>query len=221
MPAAEGLASGSINMPPDAIFPTLRDNRLLAKRMADITIAIIALPLVFPMMAVIALAVRLSSKGPVLLLQERIGRYGRPFILLKFRTMVWPAETGGPLLATPNDPRVTPIGRVLRRWRLDELPQLWLVLKGDMSLVGPRPERAYFLQQIVQQLPQYNLLLNLRPGLVSLGWVRQGYAHNMSQLLYRARHDMEYLEHIGLLQDVKIIIAAARCIVMGHLHCKY
>ncbi|OLY94771.1 hypothetical protein BUE76_10080 [Cnuella takakiae] len=208
-------------MPPDAFFPTLRNNRLLAKRMADITIALIALPFVFPLMSAIALAVRLSSKGPVLLQQERIGRHGRPFILLKFRTMVWPAETGQPLLATPNDPRITPVGHILRRWHLDELPQLWLVLKGEMSVVGPRLERAYFLQQIVEQIPQYTLLFTLRPGLVSLGRVRQGYAHNMFQLLFGARRDLEYLKQIGLLQDVKIILAAARCILKGHLHSNY
>lgn len=211
---------GLATLPTDGKLAREHRNKLLAKRTMDIVVAGLVLPLAFPLMLVIALAVRLSSKGPVLLQQERIGRYGRPFILIKFRTMVWPGETALPQLATPNDPRITSIGLILRRWRLDELPQLWLVLKGEMSLVGPRPERAYFLQQIIARLPQYPALFSLRPGLVSLGWVRQGYAHNLTQLVLRARHDLLYLAYAGLWQDLKIIMAAVKIILMANLRRK-
>lgn len=211
---------GLATLPTDVKLAREHSNKLLAKRLMDIVVAGLALPLALPLMLVIALAVRLSSKGPVLLQQERIGRYGRPFILNKFRTMVWPGEKDLPILATTNDPRITPVGRILRNWRLDELPQLWLVLKGDMSLVGPRPERAFFLQQIIEQLPQYPTLFSLRPGLVSLGWVRQGYAHNLPQLVLRARYDLLYLNNANLWQDLKIMLAAVKLILTANLRRK-
>lgn len=221
MQAAGGCASVDIAvMPTDWKLERGHRNKLLAKRMMDIVVAGLALPLAFPLMLVIALGVRLSSKGPVLLQQERIGRYGRPFTLVKFRTMVWPGETAIPQLATPYDPRITPVGHILRSWRLDELPQLWLVLKGEMSLVGPRPERAYFLQQIIQQLPKYPALFSFKPGLVSFGWVHQGYAHNLSQLVVRAQYDQQYLHKASLWQDLKIILAAVKIILTANLRRK-
>lgn len=178
----------------------------LVKRALDIVIAIIALILLAPVMAVIAVLVRLSSPGPVIFRQERIGKNGRPFTIYKFRTMYVDAEKHGPALSRDNDPRITPIGRWLRKTRLDELPQFWNVLKGDMSLVGPRPERQYYINQIVQHAPEYRQLLKVRPGITSLGMVKYGYASSVEEMIARMRYDLIYLANRSLLLDLKILL---------------
>ena len=174
-----------------------------------------ALLLLSPLFVYIAWRVKRDSEGPVLFKQERIGYLGRPFMIYKFRTMRLDAEKAGPLLSKVDDERITPFGHILRKYRLDELPQFWNVLKGDMSLVGPRPERKYFIDQIVRRVPYYYLLHNVRPGITSLGMVKYGYAGNVDQMIERLEYDMLYYENMSLAMDLKILIYTVITVVTG------
>ena len=158
-------------------------------------------------MAFVCLGVRLTSRGPVLFRQERIGKDGRPFTIIKFRSMTVDAEAHGPALSSDADTRITGFGRVIRRWRLDELPQLWNVLKGEMSIIGPRPERQYFIDRITERAPNYCRLLHLKPGLTSLGIVNFGYASSVEEMVDRQRHDQYYFENRSLWLDLGIMLA--------------
>ncbi|MCU0381375.1 MAG: sugar transferase [Chitinophagaceae bacterium] len=185
------------------------------KRAMDVLIATVSLVLFTPLMAYAALRVRLSSHGPVIYRQERIGRGGKPFTILKFRSMWADAEREGPQLSSPTDPRITPWGRTMRKFRIDELPQLWNVLRGDMSLVGPRPERAFFIGQILPQHPAYSHLLDVRPGLTGRGMVRFGYAENIRQMSERMHHDIHYVRNASFWQDILIMWQTFRIILLG------
>lgn len=176
------------------------------KRFVDVLVSIIALILLAPLMLYCAVRVSLGSKGPVMFRQERIGFLGKPFIIYKFRSMVVDAEANGPALSSENDPRITSFGRVLRKWRLDELPQFYNVLLGDMSLVGPRPERRFYIEQLMEVAPQYKHLLKVKPGITSWGQVKYGYAENLAQMLERLKYDLLYIENRSLLVDFKILI---------------
>ncbi|MCS6895306.1 MAG: sugar transferase [Bacteroidia bacterium] len=178
----------------------------LVKRLMDIFLSVIALVLLAPLMGIIAIMVRLSSPGPIIFRQERVGKNGRPFTIYKFRTMYVDAEKHGPALSREGDPRITPIGRWLRKTRLDELPQFWNVLRGDMSLVGPRPERQFFIDQIVRRAPEYKQLLKTRPGITSLGMVKYGYASSVEEMIERMRYDLIYMANRSLLLDIKILL---------------
>jgi putative colanic acid biosynthesis UDP-glucose lipid carrier transferase len=166
-----------------------------------------------PVFLILTIITKLTSKGPVFYRQERIGRNEKPFYIHKFRSMRIDAEKFGPQLAKEDDPRVTKWGKTMRQTRLDELPQFWNVLKGDMSVVGPRPERQHFIEQIVEKTPNYKKLLRVRPGLTSIGQVHYGYAENVDQMCDRMRYDLLYLQNISLNSDLNIILKTVRVMV--------
>ena len=176
----------------------------------------VALLLLSPLFVYIAWRVKRDSPGPVFFRQERIGYLGQPFWMYKFRTMYVNAEENGPSLSSEDDPRVTPFGRVMRKYRLDELPQFWNVLKGDMSLVGPRPERKYFIDEIVKTAPYYYLLHNVRPGITSLGMVKYGYAASVDKMVERMEYDILYYENMSLTLDLTILIYTVKTVVTGN-----
>ena len=185
------------------------------KRILDIFIAIAGTIILLPLILFTAIIVKLSSKGPLFFLQERVGYNENYFLIWKFRSMNITAEETGPQLSSEEDKRITAWGKIMRRWRLDEFPQLWNVLKGDMSIVGPRPERKYFIAQIVQTHPEYLKLLKVKPGLTSMGMVKFGYAENVEEMIERMKYDLIYVENSSLLLDVKIILQSIKVIFAG------
>ncbi|MBI1837270.1 MAG: sugar transferase [Flavobacteriia bacterium] len=185
----------------------------IVKRILDVFLSAIAIVLLIPFYTFLAIAVKLSSKGPVLFRQERIGIHGKPFRIIKFRTMYIDAEKTGPQLSSINDPRITKIGLFMRKLRFDEFPQFFNVLLGDMSLVGPRPERQFFIDQIVKVEPQFLQLTKVRPGITSWGQVKYGYAENVDQMLQRMKFDLLYLKNRNLALDFKIMLYTILIIV--------
>lgn len=185
------------------------------KRSFDIFSAVLVLVLGLPFFILIAVLVKIGSKGPVFYTQERIGLGGKPFDIIKFRTMKIDAEAEGPQLSKENDPRITRIGKTLRKTRIDEFPQFWNVLLGEMSLVGPRPERLFFIHQILQKAPQYKRLQKVKPGITSWGQVKYGYAENVDEMIARLQYDLLYLENISLILDLKILIYTVLIMIQG------
>jgi exopolysaccharide biosynthesis polyprenyl glycosylphosphotransferase len=185
------------------------------KRSTDILVSVLGLLVLSPLFVFLALRIRLESAGPILYRQERLGKEMKPFTILKFRTMFAHSEPEGPLLSSLNDERITPFGRFLRKYRLDELPQLWNVLKGEMSLVGPRPERRFYVERIVDQAPQYYLVYRVKPGITSLGMVKYGYADSVEKMIERLEYDLIYLKNQSLLMDLKILIFTFKPIALG------
>ncbi len=184
-----------------------------AKRGIDMVVSLLALCVLLPLFAVLALLIRFDSKGPIFYSHERIGRYGKPFRIYKFRSMVQDAEKAGPALSSDADKRITRLGRTLRKYRLDELPQFWNVLVGDMSLVGPRPERDYFIRKIEEVAPHYRLLHRVRPGITSWGQVKFGYAENVDEMVERLKYDLLYIENMSLVLDVKILLFTVKTVL--------
>lgn len=198
------------------LFPEImKPWQWLAKRGMDIIISLIALAILWPVFIVIAIAIKLESKGPIFFRQERIGKGAKPFKIYKFRSMYQNAEKDGPALSSDNDPRITPVGLFLRKLRLDEIPQFLNVLKGEMSIVGPRPERQHYIDLIVQQAPQYQHLHKVRPGITSWGQVKYGYASTVEEMVERLKFDTLYLEQMSLALDIKIMLYTLIVIIEG------
>lgn len=188
----------------------------ILKRCFDFVVSLIGAIVFFPLYIVIYLAIKITDGGNVIFKQERIGLLGKPFILYKFRTMTVTAEADGkPALCCKGDSRLTRVGRFLREHHLDELPQLWNVIKGDMSLVGPRPERKYFADKIMERNHDYFLLYQLRPGVFSPATLYNGYTDTMEKMLKRLDMDLDYLEHHTLWLDSKIIFLTVYFILTG------
>ena len=188
----------------------------ILKRIFDILISLIAIIILSPLYLITSIIVYTTSKGPIFYKQERIGYKGKPFYMHKFRSMYTNAESNGPMLSSGDkDPRITPFGRFMRKVRLDEIPQFYNVLKGTMSIVGPRPERQFFIDQIVKKAPEYRLLHRIKPGITSWGQVKYGYAESVDEMVERLKYDLIYLENPSLSTDIKILLYTAVIILQG------
>ena len=193
----------------------MSDTELCIKRAFDIVVSVAMLILLSPLYLILTLLVWYSSKGPVFYRQERIGLHGLPFEIIKFRTMCVHAETETPQLSADNDPRITKVGKWMRKYRLDELPQFWNILRGDMSIVGPRPERRYFINQIEEKAPYYCMIYKIRPGLTSWGPIKVGYTDTLDKMIRRLNYDIVYVENMSLTLDIKIMFHTIGVIFNG------
>jgi sugar transferase (PEP-CTERM system associated) len=190
--------------------------RSIVKRTADIVLSTLLLALALPLMLVTALAIRLTSRGPILYRQTRLGLNGREFDLLKFRSMVLDAEArSGPTWTQAGDRRITPVGRVLRPLRVDELPQLFNVLRGEMSFVGPRPERAHFVHQLEEHIPYYGLRMTVRPGITGWAQVNYHYGASSEDALEKLKYDLYYIKNNNLMLDLWIVLKTVQVVLVG------
>ena len=193
----------------------LDTSTMIFKRAFDICFALLVLVLGLPLYLILMVITKLTSPGPIFYKQERIGIHEEPFEIFKFRSMRVDAEQSGPQLSKDNDPRITKWGEFMRKTRLDELPQFWNVLRGDMSVVGPRPERKFYIQQIVAKAPGYKTLLSIKPGITSIGQVYYGYAENVDQMCQRMLFDLRYLNEVNFQTDINIILKTVQVMFQG------
>ena len=222
IPDMYDIVSGSVKMTSIFGVPLIEVNtdimapwQFSLKRLFDIFISCFAILCLAPVYLIVGLLVKFTSKGPILFKQERIGQYKKPFMIYKFRSMYVDAEKNGPQLSSSNDQRITPIGKFLRKTRLDEFPQFFNVLKGDMSIVGPRPERQYFIDKIVARAPHYNHLQKVKPGITSWGQVKYGYAENVDEMIQRLKFDVLYIENMSFAMDLKILFYTVLTVLKG------
>jgi len=221
---------------------------IVAKRVFDIVVASAALALVFPIMLAAAVAIRLDSRGSIFFKQERIGinrrrterrrggraidsnppagtdrrrdsNAGRPFMIYKFRTMIQDAERGGPKLACENDPRITRVGRFMRKTRIDEIPQFINVIRGDMSFIGPRPERSFYINQVEREVPEFTMRLIVKPGITGLAQVENGYTKTIGEMKGKLFYDLKYIANLSLTQEIRILFKTVYVVVTGKGAC--
>lgn len=216
------ILSGSVKMTSIFETPLIEVSRQImpvwqqnTKRLMDASVSFSILVFFSPVFIILALLVKLTSNGPVIFRQERIGKNGKPFNIFKFRSMYIDAELNGPALSSNNDSRITPLGKVLRKFRLDELPNFYNVLVGDMSLVGPRPERQHYINLIMQEATHYAHLQKVKPGITSWGQVKYGYASTVSEMIKRLKYDLLYIENMSLYVDLKILIYTVLIVLKG------
>jgi len=222
LPTMYDILTGSVKMTSLFGIPLLNIHfeylpiwQSILKRVLDILISIIVLIVLSPLYLFTAILVKLSSKGPIFYLQERIGLNGKPFNIIKFRSMYTDAEKSGPQLSADFDPRITPWGRIMRKYRLDEFPQFYNVLIGDMSMVGPRPERQYYIDQLIERAPYYKQIHRVKPGITSWGMVKFGYAESIDEMLERLKFDLIYIENLSLLSDFKVLVYTVVIVLQG------
>ncbi len=222
VPDMYDIMSGSVRMTSIFGLPLIEVNRdimpqwqFVLKRFMDFFLAGLALLVFSPIYLILAIAVKISSPGPIFFKQQRIGLHGKPFTIYKYRTMVENAESNGPQLSSKHDSRITKLGKFLRKTRLDEFPQFYNVIKGDMALVGPRPERQHYIDLIMEQAPHYRHLQKVRPGITSWGQVKYGYAENVEQMIQRLKYDVIYIENMSLSVDFKILFYTILIVFRG------
>jgi lipopolysaccharide/colanic/teichoic acid biosynthesis glycosyltransferase len=245
-PLAEDIASQADVIQYDASKRI--GSALLAKRVFDVVVASVALALVSPIMLAAAVAIRLDSRGSIFFKQERIGinrrrnerrraseakdanarigadrrrdiNAGRPFMIYKFRTMVQDAERGGPKLACENDPRITRVGRFMRKTRIDEIPQFINVIRGDMSFIGPRPERSFYINQVKREVPEFTMRLMVKPGITGLAQVENGYTKTIGEMKGKLFYDLKYIANLSLTQEIRILFKTVYVVVTGKGAC--
>lgn len=205
------IGEAFIEIPPQL----LSEWELITKRWFDVIASVLALIVTLPVTIPVAIIIWLTDRGSFFYSQERLGQYGKPFRMYKFRSMRLHAEKNGPQLTGENDDRITPIGKMLRKYRIDELPQFFNVIKGEMSIVGPRAERKFFADQIVKHAPYYRHVFKVKPGITSLGMVKYGYASNVKEMVKRLKYDIIYIENMSLAMDFKIMIYTVLTIIYG------
>lgn len=212
IPDMYDILSGSVKMTSIFGAPLIQINteimpgwQFFLKRMIDFVASGIAILVLSPVYLLLALLVKMSSPGPIIFKQERIGQHNKPFYIFKFRSMYQDAERAGPQLSSSHDSRITRIGKIMRKSRMDELPQFFNVMRGEMSIVGPRPERQFYIDQISKVAPHYRHLQKVKPGITSWGQVKYGYAENVDEMVQRLKYDVLYIENMSLAIDLKIM----------------
>jgi exopolysaccharide biosynthesis polyprenyl glycosylphosphotransferase len=205
------IGEAFIEIPPIIIAEWER----IVKRWFDVIASIFAILITLPVLIFTMVRIKMDSPGAIFYTQERLGQYGRPFKIIKFRSMFEDAEQQGPKLTADHDPRITKIGHIIRKYRIDELPQFINVVMGDMSIVGPRAERAFFAQQIEKIVPHYTHIFKVKPGITSLGMVKYGYASSVEQMVKRLKYDLIYIENMSMLMDLKILIYTVQTVLTG------